>query len=439
MRKGILASALLAISAIAQAQDWPNWRGPNFNGSTVQTGLPVHFSKTDGVKWSAPLPGPGASTPIVSGNSVFLTSVDAKAQTLLALCLDRQTGKVKWQQSVGTGYQAAGEGNKIQMDDRSNYASPSPVTDGKRVIFFFGNGDLIAFNHSGTKLWSKNLQKDYGDFCFQWTFSSSPVLFAGKLYVQILQRNTSVSGKGKNGSDSFLLAMDPETGKELWRYSRPTSAVNESRESYSTPIPIRYQGKDQLVISGGDFLSGHDPANGKELWRWGTWNPEHRENWWRLVPSPVVSEGIALICAPKRAPVYAAKFGGGSNASLAWKSDERSPVTSDVPTPLAYLGKFYVVSDVRKAISCVEPATGHVNWTQPLSQYQMVWASPTGGDGKIYLMSVAGEVIVLDAATGKTLSTANLGDGENDIRSTIAVAHGCLFIRTDNRMYCVGK
>lgn len=437
----VAALTLLAVGSV-QAQDWPNWRGPHFNGSAEAKNLPVKFSPKEGVKWTLALPGPSAATPIIFGENVFVSSADFKNQTLAALCLDRKTGKVKWQHAVGSGYQAAGEGTKVQMDDRSNYASPSPVTDGKRVVFFFGNGDLAAFDLNGIKLWQRNVQKDYGDFAFQWTFSSSPQLYDGRLFLQILQRDRPVGPRGKPGAQSFLLALNPDTGTELWRQERPTAAIMESREAFSTPIPHEQGGRKELLIAGGDFVTGHDPATGKELWRWGTWNDAHRAASWRLVPSPVAGGDVVLVCAPKRQPVYAARAGGKGDlgmAGLAWKSPERSEVSSDVPTPLFYNGKFYVLSDVRKSLSCVEPKSGEAVWTVPVPGRQVCWASPTGADGKIYLINLDGDVFVMDAATGKVLAENPMAAEGAEIRSSIAVAHGNLFIRTNDTLYCVGK
>lgn len=417
-------------------QDWANWRGPHYNGSSDVRDLPVSFSPTRGVKWAATLPGPSAATPIVFGECVFTTAADYAKQQLMVYCLDRKTGKVRWQDAMGSGYQTAGQGNRVQLDERSNYASPSPVTDGKCVVFFFGNGDLAAYDLKGTKLWQRNLQKDYGEFAFQWTFSSSPQLWNQKLYIQILQRNRPVGPRGKGAPESFLLALEPTTGKELWRQVRPSDAVLESRESYGTPIPYEAKGKRQLVITGGDVVTGHDPDTGKELWRWGTWNEGHREGFWRQVPSAVVGEEVVLVCAPKRAPVYAAKLDG---SGLAWKSEERGVVTSDVPTPLFYQGKFYVLSDVRKSLSCVEPKTGAVLWSMAAPGRQMCWGSPLGADGKLYLINLDGTVFVLEAATGKLLAENPLGAEGAEIRASVAAAYGSLFVRTHEKLFCFGK
>lgn len=442
MKLAFLALALLTPS-LRGTSDWPHWRGPHFNGSTEARNLPVDFDKTHRVKWASALPGPAASTPIVLGDQVFLSSVDEERSQLLALCIDRTSGTIQWQRSVGSGYRPEGADSDIRLHTRSNYASPSAVSDGDHVVFFFGNGDMVTLDLDGNELWSRNLQKEYGDFSFQWTFSASPTLFQGRLYLPILQRDTPVNGRGREGNESFLLALDPETGDEIFKHPRPSNAVKESLESYATPIPfVGKEGRAELLVVGGDVVSGHDPKTGTELWRWGTWNEGHREQWWRLVPSPVVGEGLVLVCAPKRAPVFAVKLGGNGNLGepgLAWHSEGRAnPVSSDVPTPLFYRGKFFVLSDVRETLSCVEPATGNVLWTKEMPGRHLWRASPTGADEKIWCINHHGDVAVFDLE-GQILHEASMGDEDDDlIRSSIVVAADHLFIRTNHMLFCIG-
>ncbi len=446
MTFALIPLATLSI-APANAQkpsaDWTNWRGPRFNGATEAQDLPVKFSAQEGVKWSASLPGPSAATPIVYGDRVFVSAADLANQKLLAYCFDRKTGKLLWEDLAGSGYKPAGLGNTVQLDERSYYSSPSPVTDGKRVIFFYGNGDLISYSLDGKRNWTRNVQKDWGDFNFGWTFSSSPQLYDGRLYFQLLQRDTPVSGRGKDGSKSYLIALDPADARELWRVERPSPARAESREAFTTPIPFIHEGKKLMLLSGGDLLSGHDAVTGKELWRWGTWNADNRRPDYRVVPSPVAGEGLVLGCGPKREPVFAIKLGGSGDVSashVAWKSDPReTPVTSDVPTPLFYKGKFYVASDIRKSLSCVNPSDGKILWSTPFPGTSTCWASPTAADGKIYIMSLRGDVHVVDAGTGALLATNPIATDEQELRSSVAIAHGNLFIRTNTKLFCIGK
>ncbi len=442
---------VFSLTSAAAAGDWPQFRGPFFNGSTDEKGLPDKWTQTENVAWTATLPGPSAATPVVSGDRVFVSTADASKDALAAYCLDRRTGEVLWKHEIAKG---------IRKDTRSTFSSPSPATDGKLVVFFYGNGDLVTFNVGGKELWKKNI----GPFAFLWTFSTSPVLYDGKLYVQVLQRDVAVSGfggfgKGKRKAkpapnkapseggakagkvDSFLLALDPQTGKELWRHVRPAQAIAESLEAFTTPMPWEHDGRRELLIAGGDALTGHDPQTGKELWRWETWNPQ-KIGHWRLVPSPVAGQGVVLACAPKGDPIYAIKAGGEGklgSTDVAWVSREQRSVTSDVPTPAFYDGDFFVLSDVRESLSRVEPATGRVKWTIKTPGRAKYEASPLAADGKIYVINFDGQVSVIDAAKGDMRNTIAMEKDEEIARSSIIAAHGQLFIRTARKLYCVGK
>lgn len=436
--------ALLPLAALALLQDWPHWRGPSFDGSSAVTGLPRELSRETGVRWVAEMPGPSAATPIVQGERVFTTAAVEEAGLLLALCLDRRTGALLWEDEAGSGYRPHGRGTTTRLDPRSDYASPSPVTDGERVVFLFGNGDLVTYDLAGKRLWAKNLQASYGDFAFQWTFGASPTLCAGRLVLPILQRDQMPDGSpSEKAIESFLLGLDPATGKELFRVVRPSDARVESLESYATAIPCTLGGRSQLLVLGGDVITGHDPDSGAELWRWGTWNEGHRERAWRIVPSPVTGAGLVLVCAPKRAPAYALRLGAAATPgpeSVVWKSSGRpNPVTSDVPTPLFLGGRFFVQSESGQ-LSRVEPETGKVEWTTELPDRSPWEASPTGADGRIWCVSHAGVLVAVDAESGAVVLRASFGDeDESPLRASLAAAHGALFLRTPERLYCLGR
>jgi len=428
-------SLVLAVTLPADGGNWPQWRGPNFNGSTAETNLPTRWSRTENIAWSADLPGAGAATPIVWEDHIFISSTDPERDALIAMCFDGQTGRLLWQHDVATG---------IRRDTRSTFASSSPATDGKRVVFFYGNGPLVAYDFAGKLLWSRNIQKELGEFAFQWTFSSSPLLFEGRLYLQVLQRDVPAQGHGMSDreNESYLLAMDPQTGKTLWRHVRPSQAVAESREAFTTPIPFQFHGRAELLVIGGDDLTGHDPATGKELWRWGTWNPTRIEHW-RLVPSPVASDDVILACAPKRSPIYAIKAGGSGRLddhAIAWTSEDVRELSSDVPTPAYYDTDFFILSDVRKTLSRVEPKTGKVRWTIVTPGRSKYEASPLAADGKIYLINFIGDVVVVNATNGEVLNVISMDEPSADaVRSSVVAANGQLFIRTNRKLYCVGK
>ena len=366
-------SLCLSFTLASLAENWPNWRGPNYNGSSNETGLPTKFSKTENVKWRIEMPGVGASTPVIWGNHVFVTSAKGQ-EASLALAYDRKTGDLLWEKEFpGFGH-----------DQRSNFSAPSAVTDGEKVIFFFGSGLMGAFDFNGKELWNLDVEKKYGQFAFQWTFSSSPVLLDDTIFLQVLQRDQPAKGRGKDGAESYLLAIDAKTGNEIYRHVRPSDAQMESLESFATPLPVTIDGRDELVIVGGDVITGHKPEDGTELWRWGTWNAGHKEQWWRLVPSPVYGDGVFLACAPKNAPIYAVQAGlkgtHQGESGLAWVSQptKEVPVTTDVATPLFYEGRFYIVDHGRtRTLSCIEPKTGKVIYSEPLGSREKFEVSPT--------------------------------------------------------------
>ena len=425
------------------APNWPNQRGPHFNGSGGQDlKLPARFSPTENVDWKAELPGASAATPVVWNDHVFVNAVDREKKEIHAICLQASTGKILWSRVVAKG--------RVHIDDRSDFSSPSPVTDGKHVAFFFGNGELIVYDMSGKEIWRKNMippGEKY--FAFQWTFSTSPILFEGNLIMQVLQRDVPFSYAGlprgkqdANSIPSYLVAFDFATGEQKWRAERPAKAVAESLEAFTSPVvsPTADEGgKLQLLIAGGDALSGHDPASGKEIWRWETWNP-NKIGHWRLVPSPVAGSGVALACAPKRSPIYAVDM---KNGELLWKSEDKE-VSSDVCTPLYHDGHFYVLNGEfkDKRLCCVEARSGKVRWMGPLGTRAKIEASPTGGDGKIYFQDHNGEVFVVAADPGKfnLLHRVQFGDQSmRSHRSSLALANNRVFLRSKNTLYCLGK
>lgn len=435
MKRYSCLALLLASSLSAYGANWAQWRGPNFNGSTDAGSLPTKWSKTENVTWSTDLPGPSAASPIVWDNHVFISSANPQTDSLHALCYDRNSGKLLWQHQVGKGH---------RRDDKSDFASCSPASDGEVVVFFYGNGLMFAYDFEGNQLWNRNIEKDFGRLAYGWTPSTSPLLFDGKLILQILQRNVPTRGHGEPDrfNESYLLALDPKTGKKLWRTLRPSKAKAESLEAFTSPVPFEFRGRKEILVAGGDDISGHDPANGEELWRWGTWNPT-RIGHWRLVPSPVAGDGVILACAPKRDPIYAVKAGGRgtlNDRALAWVSNDERALSSDVPTPAYYDGDFFVLSDVRKALSRVEPQSGKVKWSITTPGRIKYEASPLAADGKLYLMNFNSDVVVVDAGSGKILNEIAMGDeDEHYSRASIAAADGQLFIRTNKKLYCIGK
>ncbi len=411
-------------------EDWPQWRGPHFDGSARANGLPSELSSSNTL-WTAELPGKSGATPIISGDTVFVSTADAQRQLSL-LALDRGTGKTRWTATVAVGDKDVG---------RNNMASPSPVTDGKRVFAMFGTGDLAAFDFAGKELWHRNLGKDYGKFAVMWIYGSSPTLFEGRLYVQVLQRPEvppdypQIDGNPKR--ESYLLQLDPATGETLWKHVRYTDSTKESNEAYSTPIPYRGVTGTQLLVVGGDHVSGHRLADGGEIWRARLY--EKRDDWYRIVTSPVAFEGLIYASGPKGQPVVAYREGAKGEvgeAQVAWRFQENP---TDWSTPLVLDGKLFVLDGGKRVLSRLNPKTGAVAWSGKLAGSGPIWGSPTGADGKLYLVSEDGTVSVVSAGEEFTiLSSTRIADA-GPIRGSVAVANGQVFIRTAKQLHCYGS
>ena len=239
--------------------------------------------------------------------------------------------------------------------------------------------------------------------------------------------------------ESYLLALDPASGKTLWKSVRPTDAKLESMESYATPVPHETGGKAQLLLVGGDCLTGHDPATGKELWR-GYGINRKRGEWMRIVPSPVSAGGLAIACGPKKEPAIAFRTdlqGDITEKGVAWTFDEKK--TPDVCTPAVYDGKLYLLDGDAQTLTCLEPKSGKKLWQGSLGHRETIRSSPTAADGKIYTISEKGTVVICDAVSSdfKILSTFQFESAE-PTRSAIAVSNGQLFFRLANRLVCVG-
>ncbi|MDH4455438.1 MAG: PQQ-binding-like beta-propeller repeat protein [Verrucomicrobiota bacterium] len=438
----------LAIQTAALAENWPNWRGLNQDGSSSETGLPVKFSPTEGVKWAADVPGIAASVPVIWGDNVFITAPIAAEKKLVGLCYSIETGKEKWRVTIS-------EGDEVQWDDKSNLASPSAATDGERVYFLFANAVAAACDFSGKIVWKRDFKETHGAFATQWTYGSSPTIDSGKLYIQVLQRNETFKfqekfEKGTPGKDlsSYILAIDPANGKDLWKQIRPSTAKIESLEAFSSPVFTTYKDQRLMLISGGDTLTIHDAATGKEFSRVATWNPpgEGYNSFFRLVPSPVVGDGMAIVCAPKNSPIFAIPLDAKGETQPVWQTAPKG-VTSDVPTPAFYKGKFYVLDGGKKILSCLEPKTGKVLWTGELGGKTKFESSPTVADDKVYCINFWGEVYVAKANTDKfeLLGMNEMGNGSKpngnaaSVRASISVSASSLFIRTQDKLYRVGK
>jgi outer membrane protein assembly factor BamB len=427
----MLAILVSITCGLAPGGDWTHWRGPAYNGASNETNLPDDWSTTKNVTWSTDLPGPSSATPVVSGKHIFLSSTANDLKELRAVCIEADTGKVLWSKSLGTGRKAM----------RNNMATPSPVTDGKTVYFLYGTGDIAALDFQGKVVWSRKLEKEYGRFAVKFGYSSSPLLYEGKLFVSLLREPARVrkEAPGETRTESYLIALDPASGKEIWKQIRHTPAKEEAFDTYGSPLPCETGGSKGVIVAGGDLITCSDAAGGKELWRY-DYGKDARETRWRLIPSVTVAGGVVVLPWPRGSDglfaITPPKTGG--KPAVAWTIKGSAP---DVCTSLYYKGLLYVLDGKRKAtLSCVDPKSGNVHWKQKLTGKPIWRASPTGADNKIYCMNMAGEVSILAAGTDlKVISDGKINMGASGCMSTIAPANGSLLIRTPKKLYCIRK
>jgi outer membrane protein assembly factor BamB len=408
------ALGLCAIVTLS-ADDWPQWRGPLLNGTSRETGLPLKWNADENITWKLPLPEWSGSTPIVWGDSIFLNV--AQGDALALWCVDRKGPTVKWKAPIGGGN---------HKERKQNMSSPSPVTDGTAVYAMTGTGVLKAFDFAGTLLWTRDIQKDYGRFGLNWGYASSPLLHAGALYVQVLH--------GMRTDDtSYLLRIDAQTGKTVWKADRPTAAISESPDAYTTPALLQYGTSTEIVVSGADVVTGHDPATGRELWRLKGLNPENDPNY-RIVASPVVAGG--LVVAPSRqTPVIAIKPGGRGDITLthrAWQFS-RGP---DVPSPVSDGTHLFLVTD-NGVVYTLDMKTGAVVWGPARLKSGTYSASPVIADGRVYVTNEEGLTSVFKAGPAFELLAENpLSDYT---LSSPAISQGQIFIRTAAHLFAIGK
>ncbi len=422
---------ILAISASVHATDWPQWRGPFLNGSTDETNLPDSWGKTENVAWVSPLPGPSGATAIISNGKVFVTSMVGRGPDYVALCFDAKDGKKLWERQIGS---------DSRRFPRNNMASPSPVADGKHVFFLYASGDLVGFDYDGNKLWSRNIEAEYGNLALQFGYGSSPLLFKNKLYIIAIRRNKPYRPpEAEEPLDSYIMALNPETGKTIWKQQRTTDAFDEAMETYSTPIPFVYDSHVEILNTGGDFVTAHDSETGKELWRFEYWTRKIRNS--RIIPSLVTGDGLIFGTRHKHGKVFALKPGRSENPSearIVWEFDGPTP---DCTTPLYYQNRLYVLNGMRsgKVVTCLDPKTGSRIWQGKIGGRGPWRASLTGADEKLYCINETGEIVVLDAGGDKFKIIFETKINETPIQSSISVADGRLFIRTAKNLYCIGK
>ena len=424
-----LLIALCSLTSSTQGQSakhWPQWRGPSNNGVSQAKSVPAKWSQDENVLWRAELPGPAGSTPCVWGEQIFLTTVNDDGELLL-MCFST-SGKKEWSQVVS-------KGNRTARGDEGNSASPSPCTDGKHVWTMMCDGVLTCYTVKGKKVWTKELQKDYGKFQIQFGMTSTPVLDKGILYVQLLH------GKMRDRtstSEGWVIAFDANSGKEKWKHLRKTEGTMENKHSYSSPIIYRDKSLEYLLIHGADYLTAHSLKDGKEIWRCGGFQKSRYNPFLRFVSTPVCVPGMIVAPSAKNGPVLALKPDLKGNvtedeSAFHWKTVRDTP---DVPSPIIHDGFVYLCREIGGVILCLDAKTGEQYYKERIyaDRYR---ASPVYADGHVFLTSRKGVVTVIKA--GKKFEVVAKNEMNEQISSSPVITDGRIYLRSFKALYAIGK
>jgi outer membrane protein assembly factor BamB len=437
----LLCASLLSVTA--QTNHWPSFRGEFAAGVADKQNLPDTWDGAKGtsIKWKVRIPGLAHSSPVIWGDQVFVTTAisskgeakfkpglygdgdasdDKSVHQWKVFCLDKKTGKIRWEQLAFEGVPR----NKRHV--KSTYASSTPATDGRYVVALFGSQGLVAFDLKGKLLWKKDLGRmDVGAYDlpdYEWGPASSPIIYQDFVIVQCDQQ------KG-----SFLTAIDLKTGKTVWNTPR------EELPSWGTPTI--YPGKDrvELITNGSNFIRGYDPQTGKELWRLGGSSKI-------TAPTPIFDKDLLVISSGRRpeAPLFVIRAGASgditlqgeqaSNQHVVWSKQK---VGSYMPTPLIYQGLLYVLRN-QGILSCYDLATGEEKYTERIPHQGSGFSgSPVAADSKLYLPSEDGDIFVVKAGAKFELL------GKNAIgqllMSTPALSSGMMFVRAEHDLFAIGK
>ena len=421
-------AVLLAIplAAVVRADDWPDWRGPGGSGAAAGRGFVTSWSPDANALWRVPLPGHGASTPVVSGNHVVVTcAVDGRNAVV---CLDRDGGET-WRRLLGP--ERAGKHKK------ATGANPSPVTDGTSVWVYFKSGELACLDlATGDVAWRTNLQERFGEDTLWWELGTSPVLTASAVVVAVVQTGPS-----------YLVAFDKKTGRLAWKHDRDLAAPEESAQSYTTPLvlagdPGLAEPAEVLVVLGADHVTAHDAADGHELWRVGGLNPtQHRM--FRSIASPVAAGNLVVAPYARGSSLTAIRRGGSGDVTATHVAWFRDDVGADVPTPVFADGRLVICGD-KGSVECLDPTTGATLVRHALPANRNAYSSsPVIVDGQLILTREDGHSTVLawppPDDRGEAWRERGTGDVGEMTVATPACVDGRILLRTHDSLWCIGE
>jgi outer membrane protein assembly factor BamB len=406
---------LAAFSSLASAADWPQFRGPQRDGSAGDAKLPTTWDNSTNLVWKSPLPGAGASGPVVWKDKVVLTCYsgyglsekDPGDMSQLArhvLCFDMATGKELWRYDLPA---KLPETEFRGFCALHGYASSTPATDGQNVYVFFGKSGVVALTLEGEHLWTASV----GDRTDNWGSATSPLLYQDLVIV-----NASV----ENGS---LVALDKKTGKQVWSGPR-------IRRAWSSPVLAGADGgKPELVVSMQGEVLGLDPASGEKLWTC----PGVQDY---VCPSPMAFDDIVVAIGGRAGKGIAIKLGGRGEVMPFWEVNRGSNVSS----PVYHDGHLYWASESRGIVYCADAMTGEVKYDQRLEpKSDRIYASPVLAGGNVYYVSRQSGVYVVAAKPEYELVSHVPPLDKSVFNGSPAVAGDRMLLRSNEALYCIGK
>jgi outer membrane protein assembly factor BamB len=397
------------------ADNWPAWRGPRGDGVSTEKNLPLTWSATQNVRWKAPLPEPGNSTPIIWGDRVFLTQSLDGGKRRAVIAFDRKDGKKLWQQEVPCEF--------VETTHKQNPpCSASAVTDGEAVYAHFASAGVVAYDFAGKKLW----QRDLGPIKSRWGNGSSPILYKDLLIVF----------HGPGAPKTFLIALDKRTGKTVWQTDE-TAIDSPVFGSWSTPIVVKVGDRDELVmplpgdkVGGEGLFKGYDPSTGKELW-----SCKGLGNEIYAMPTTNAAGDLIVGISGHNGPLLAVKPGGKGDVTAthrAWRVAGKNP--QRVGSGVFHEGRLYLANEP-SVFECIDPKSGEPLWKERLDG--KLWGSMLLADGKLYVSNLEGETFVLKAGPKfELLSRNKLGE---PLYAAPAVSNGEIFMRTYHHLYCITR
>ena len=403
----VVALLLLAVSSPVQAENWPGWRGPNRNGVSSETGIPVKWSADEGIAWKTPIPGSGISNPVIWNDRVFLTASDGfRKANLHVICLSVKTGKILWDTQLW------GTAPTRHHGTMSSMASPAPVTDGKHVYAFFGTGDVFKIDLEGDLVWQRSLADEYGRFENRFAASSSPLLYKDTVLLQC-----------DHYGDSYVIAIDKESGANRWKVDRPKAWLSwSSPRLVESTIPKRHE----LIICGSQRIDALNPDTGETFWTVGEMRRE-------CIPTPVFGHGRLYAVSGPKGPTLAIRPGGSGDISkthVEWRNARGAPF---VPSAIL-VGDYYYLVDDSGISTCLNAHTGKRVWQSRLTG--RFTASPVSAENRLYFINEAGTCVVIKANQDEFEEIAQNPLGE-PVFASPAISQGRLFIRTARHLVCI--